>query len=107
MGHRARSGGAQRYSGSLATPVPQAFNMASLPDQETGFGVDPPVRGRAGHTLYTGPYPPGGVRKYGGRLVLDSLFYVLRSGGPGAAELCAAASQGALAADGRRRRPGW
>jgi len=35
-------GGAQLYSGSLATPTPQTFNVASPPEQEPGFGVDPP-----------------------------------------------------------------
>ena len=35
-------GGAQLYSGSIATPTPQAFSVASPPEQEPGFGVDPP-----------------------------------------------------------------
>jgi hypothetical protein len=35
-------GGAQLYSGSIATPTPQAFGVASPPEQEPGFGVDPP-----------------------------------------------------------------
>src|SRR5262245_56009582 len=41
-------GGAQLYSGSLATPTPQAFSVASPPEQEPGFGVDPPPAGRPG-----------------------------------------------------------
>jgi hypothetical protein len=32
--------GAQLYSGSIATPTPQAFNVASPPGAKTGFGVD-------------------------------------------------------------------
>jgi hypothetical protein len=35
-------GGAQLYSGSIATPTPQPFSVASPPEQEPGFGVDPP-----------------------------------------------------------------
>jgi len=38
-------GGAQLYSGSIATPTPQAFSVASPPEQEPGFGVDPPPEG--------------------------------------------------------------
>jgi hypothetical protein len=34
-------GNAQLYSGSIATPTPQAFSVASPPEQEPGFGVDP------------------------------------------------------------------
>ena len=33
--------GAQLYSGSIAMPTPQAFNMASPPMELHGFGVDP------------------------------------------------------------------
>ena len=32
-------GGAQLYSGSIAMPTPQAFNMASPPLELHGFGV--------------------------------------------------------------------
>jgi len=39
-------GGAQLYSGSIATPTPQAFSVASPPEQEPGFGVDPPPEGK-------------------------------------------------------------
>jgi hypothetical protein len=35
-------GGAQLYSGSIAMPTPQAFNMASPPMELFGFGVDNP-----------------------------------------------------------------
>jgi len=35
-------GGAQLYPGSLATPTPQAFSVASPPDSLSGYGVDPP-----------------------------------------------------------------
>ena len=34
-------GGAQLYSGSIATATPQAFTMASPPLELNGFGVDP------------------------------------------------------------------
>ena len=34
--------GAQLYPGSLATPTPQAFSVASPPDSLSGYGVDPP-----------------------------------------------------------------
>jgi hypothetical protein len=33
-------GGAQLYSDSIATATPQAFTVASPPEQEPGFGVD-------------------------------------------------------------------
>jgi hypothetical protein len=33
--------GARLYPGSIATPTPQAFTVASPPDTTTGFGVDP------------------------------------------------------------------
>jgi hypothetical protein len=33
-------GGAQLYSDSIATPTPQAFNVASPPENRPGFGVD-------------------------------------------------------------------
>jgi hypothetical protein len=33
-------GGAQLYSDSIATPTPQAFNVASPPENTAGFGVD-------------------------------------------------------------------
>jgi hypothetical protein len=32
--------GAQLYSGSIATPTPQTFSMASPPAELPGFGVD-------------------------------------------------------------------
>lgn len=56
-------GGAQLYSGSIATPTPQAFNVASPPEQASGFGVDPPARRRPRHVLHIGPRggAPGGV----------------------------------------------
>ena len=34
-------GGAQLYSGSIATVTPQAFTVASPPMELNGFGVDP------------------------------------------------------------------
>jgi hypothetical protein len=34
----------QLYPGSIATPTPQTFNVASSPSARTGFGVDPPDR---------------------------------------------------------------
>ena len=47
-------GGARLYPDSIATPTPQSFDVASPPDRQTGFGVDPAphhaVRGsRAAH----------------------------------------------------------
>lgn len=35
-------GGAQLYSGSIATTTPQAFTVASPPPELNGFGVDHP-----------------------------------------------------------------
>ena len=64
-------GGAQLYSGSIATATPQAFTMASPPLELNGFGVDPPPGCRA---LHTGPYPPGWSRLRGyGASDTDSL----------------------------------
>jgi hypothetical protein len=34
-------GGAQLYPGSIATPTPQAFSVASPPTELNGFGVRP------------------------------------------------------------------
>ena len=34
-------GGAQLYPGSIATPTPQAFSVASPPPELNGFGVRP------------------------------------------------------------------
>ena len=34
-------GGARLDPDSIATPTPQSFDVASPPDQQTGFGVDP------------------------------------------------------------------
>jgi hypothetical protein len=39
--HSIGQGDAQLYSGSIATATPQTFTVASPPEQETGFGVDP------------------------------------------------------------------
>ena len=39
--------GAQLYPGSIATPTPQAFSVASSPSARTGFGVDPSPRTRS------------------------------------------------------------
>ena len=36
--------GVQLYPGSIATPTPQAFSVASSPSARTGSGVDPPPR---------------------------------------------------------------
>jgi len=60
-------GGAQLYSGSLATPTPQTFGVASPPLELDGFGVDDgPLLARH-HALHTGPHPPGWsrLRDYG------------------------------------------
>ncbi len=38
--HSVGQRGAQLYSGSIATATPQAFTVASPPEQEPGFGVD-------------------------------------------------------------------
>ena len=45
--------GAQLYPGSLATPTPQAFSVASPPSAAHGFGVDHPKRGS--HALHPRP----------------------------------------------------
>ncbi len=58
--------GAQLYSGSIATPTPQAFNVASPPAVKPGYGVDGDhltVDGR--HALHTGPDPPDSSRHRG------------------------------------------
>ena len=90
-------GGAPLYSGSIATPTPQAFNVASPPEQETSFGVEPPVREQAGHALHTGPYPPdlSRLNAYGasttGSLslhLLTSLDGPAPSGSPGTSRRC-------------------
>ena len=55
-------GGARLDPDSIATPTPQTFGVASPPDPQTGFGVDPPAaltRSGADHALHTGPYPSG------------------------------------------------
>ena len=53
-------GGARLDPDSIATPTPQSFDVASPPDQQTGFGVDlAPARSGADHALHTGPYPSG------------------------------------------------
>ena len=39
--HSISQGDAQLYSGSIATATPQTFTVASPPEQEPGFGVDP------------------------------------------------------------------
>jgi len=51
-------GGAQLYPGSIATPTPQAFDVASPPAIGPGFGVDHPSTVDERHALHTGPYPP-------------------------------------------------
>ena len=56
-------GGAQLYSGSIATATPQAFTVASPPMELNGFGVDPTRRWD--RALQTGPYPPGWSRLRG------------------------------------------
>jgi hypothetical protein len=90
-------GGAQLYSGSIATATPQAFTMASPPLELDGFGVDPTPGCRA---LQTGPYPPGWsrLRGYGasstGSLtlhLLTSLDEPAPSGSTGTARLLGAA----------------
>jgi hypothetical protein len=53
-------GDARLYPGSIATPTPQAFTVASPPDPSTGFGVGrPDPKDEDGHALHTGPYPSG------------------------------------------------
>lgn len=51
-------GGAQLYSGSIATVTPQAFTVASPPMELNGFGVDPTtgevVRCRPAHIRQVG-----------------------------------------------------
>ena len=51
-------GGAQLYSGSIATVTPQAFAVASPPMELDGFGVDPTtgeaVRCRPAHIRQVG-----------------------------------------------------
>ena len=44
-------GGAQLYSDSIAPATPQTFTVASPPERETGFGVDPATQqgSRAAH----------------------------------------------------------
>src|SRR5260370_10142138 len=39
--------GVQLYPGSITTPTPQAFSVASSPSARTGSGVDPHPRGRS------------------------------------------------------------
>ena len=39
--HSIGQGGAQLYSGSIATATPQAFTVASPPLELDGFGVEP------------------------------------------------------------------
>ena len=39
-------GGAQLYPGSIATPTPQAFSVASTPPELNGFGVGTLATGR-------------------------------------------------------------
>jgi hypothetical protein len=41
--------GAQLYPGSIATPTPQTFSVASPPSAAHGFGVDPTTRDHALH----------------------------------------------------------
>jgi len=59
-------GGAQLYSGSIATATPQTFTMASPPSELNGFRADEPRpqsgTGRRRHALHTGPNPPGKSR---------------------------------------------
>jgi hypothetical protein len=52
-------GGARLDPDSIATPTPQFFDVASPPDPQTGFGVDPHRTSDTGHALHTGPYPSG------------------------------------------------
>jgi len=52
-------GGARLDPDSIATPTPQFFDVASPPDQQTGFGVGPHRTSGTGHALHTGPYPSG------------------------------------------------
>ena len=49
--------GAQLYPGSIATPTPQGFNVASPPPAAHGFGVDPRQLPAVTHCT-PGPYPP-------------------------------------------------
>ena len=51
-------GGAQLYAGSIATPTPQAFSVASPPAVKPGYGVDETRRGGCRHALHPDPYPP-------------------------------------------------
>jgi hypothetical protein len=49
--------GTQLYPGSIATPTPQTFNVASPPPAAHGFGVDPRHPPAVTHCT-PGPYPP-------------------------------------------------
>src|SRR5689334_20772956 len=49
--------GAQLYPGSIATPTPQTFSVASPPPAAHGFGVDPRLMPAVTHCT-PGPYPP-------------------------------------------------
>ena len=52
-------GGARLDPDSIATPTPQAFAVASPPDQQTGYGVDPHHRAdtRAARIMRCTPAP--------------------------------------------------
>src|SRR6266536_1289795 len=72
-------GGAQLYSGSIATPTPQTFSVASPPLELHGFGVDHHQRWSC--ALHTGPYPPdlSRLRCYGASSTGSLALHLLTS----------------------------
>ena len=54
--------GTQLYPGSIATPTPQTFGVASAPLNTLGAGVGFPANGS--RALHPGPYPPDSSRYY-------------------------------------------
>src|SRR6202158_1193073 len=71
-------GGAQLYSGSIATATLQTFTVASPPLELNGLGVDTHQECRA---LQTGPYPPGWsrLRGYGASTTGSLTLHLLTS----------------------------
>jgi hypothetical protein len=65
-------GGAQLYSGSIATVTPQAFTVASPPMELNGFGVDPTV-GEVVHCR------PAHIRQVGAGFAVTELPALVRS----------------------------
>jgi len=58
-------GGAHLDPDSIATATPRTFTVASPPDRQAGFGVDPaPHQAAQGHALHTDPDLPGSSRHW-------------------------------------------